>query len=176
MLKTLLLISILSAHTLAQATVDNQVSQFEKSPSKALKLSLLGTLAMEGIGGILLTFDHEIINFVATPGGLLIVSGLVIAPSFGHFYAHNNSRVITHILIRSASMGLVYFAADEMAHYFHSRDLILLPLGSAILLTDAIIDIVKAPQSAREFNRNLSVSPTYDPVHGIFALRMKIAI
>ncbi len=120
------------------------ISVDRKSSGRALLYSLGGTALLTPVAGV----------------------GLVIGPSFGHFYAENTGQGWTGIAIRTGSVGLVgvgsILALGGKKSGWNAMVLGVLGGGAS-----AIYDIVTAPGAATDYNEahNLSaqVAPTVGP-------------
>lgn len=115
-----------------------------KSPGRALGYSLGGTVLLAPAFG----------------------AGLLIGPSFGHFYAGNGKQAMSGILIRGggAAVGLrgwgMLLENPESAFT-------LMTIGLAIIVGSAIYDIATAGEAARQYNEvhglTAQVTPTVGP-------------
>ncbi|MEE9441874.1 MAG: hypothetical protein V3V99_04330 [candidate division Zixibacteria bacterium] len=140
----------------------------EKSRSKAIQLSFLGTVLPIAAGIPFLGHGKEVgaANNVA---GLSIMGlGLFIGPSLGHFYAENNSRAIGGIGIRVFSAGLAVYGLSTIDIFGddNSGGGGLFLLGGIACLGSTVADIAKAGKSVDSYNKshashNLSIHPTY---------------
>ncbi|MBL7996125.1 hypothetical protein JNM05_12200 [bacterium] len=136
-----------------------------KSPSNAFLLSVGSTMIP-----ILIGINKEDL--------VLVAAGSLIGPSIGNFYAGGTKRGINGILLRGAGAImsvagiLVYFSSgnetlnDEGDYDYGHDGETLFYAGLAVIGISAVWDIVKAPTSAREYNKKhgLSFSPLYDPL------------
>lgn len=123
-----------------------------KSPGRALLYSLGGTVVLTPISGL----------------------GLLIGPSFGHYYAENPVRARLGIGIRSGIIGGGALLA------LSTESLVPLGIGSLAFIGHVIYDVITAPLSAKEYNEqlgaNLSVAPTSNPQSGQGGLSLQVQL
>lgn len=117
--------------------------EIAKAPGTALTYSLGGTIALTPIFGV----------------------GLLIGPSFGHFYADANERAWQGMKVRGGlllgSVALGYLAPEG------SGAVLLSAAGILAIPVHAIYDSIKARDSAMDYNRThgvrAHVGPTVNP-------------
>jgi hypothetical protein len=125
-------------------TARTPVSTQYKSPGRALGYSLGGTVLLAPAFG----------------------AGLLIGPSFGHFYAGNGKQATYGILIRGggAAVGLTGWG---MILESSESAFTLMTIGLAIIVGSAIYDIATVGQAARQYNEThgltAQVTPTVGP-------------
>lgn len=161
--------------TEAQAVVNpDSISVAPKlpSPSRATKLSLIAT-ALPVAAGIVLHKDESegSSNDIA---GVLVISGVIIGPSVGYFYGGCAGRGGVGIAIRTGVVigTVVALAAVVDAHEGDefldfsglAAALTVVGIGGALILIDAIYDIVRVDGTVRHHNArqadfNLTVAP-----------------
>lgn len=129
-----------------------------KSPTRALAYSLGGTAALAPVFGI----------------------GLVVGPSFGHYYADNQFQANLGIGIRllgggAAVVGAAGSALGATEEVFGdgNQDVdaetfgLIGGIGGGIVLISAVVDIVMAPFAAQDYNEahelEVRVHPTAGP-------------
>jgi hypothetical protein len=125
-----------------------------RSETGALMFSFLGTAVPVVVG-------YERIRLAnlksdeSAAGALLVLGGLVIGPSLGHFYAGEPGRASFGIGLRVLSLaGLAGAAAVSWENESTGSEALaigFLGLGSAVV----IADIAGAPKSARRHNQKL---------------------
>jgi hypothetical protein len=171
------------AATLAQALVDsaevaseNHTASAEKahspkSPSKALSLSLVSTGVPLIIGLGLAVADAP--APADTYSAILILGGVVVGPSVGHFYAGNTGHGVLTIGLRSVglaggTLGLYLWAIAEVENVesVGALGIIIFVPSAALMLGSAVYDIATASGAARKYNEKkrlsrFSIGPTY---------------
>jgi len=120
----------------ADTTQADSLAQ-RKSPGWALAYSLGGTVLLAPIFGV----------------------GLIVGPSFGHYYANNRFQANLGIGIRTLSGGLVLVGVVGSA-----LDAVDTVFGAGILMGSALVDVVMAPFAAHDFNEAHRVTARVEPV------------
>jgi hypothetical protein len=128
-----------------------------KSPARAIGHSLSGTV-LPLAAGIGMSEKH------GGAGATLALTGFLVGPSLGHFYAGQTRRAFTGIAIRSASLaGFVAGLALSV-----DGDGTYAALGTVSLVVGAssmVVDIVNAGSSASRYNReSLGQSRSIQPL------------
>lgn len=141
-----------------------------KSPSRALLYSLTGT-----VGG----------TIVLTPvAGAGILLGPVVGPSLGHFYSGAEERAWQGIRFRSGGMlvggtALLIDVGNNTEDELSFAGLVA-TMSFLSVVVSGVYDIVKAPQSAHEYNENrrtnVRVTPTGNPRSGQVGLRVTVPL
>ncbi len=159
-----------------------------KSPELALRYSLWGAVAVSAVGLIVGSLagpsgpDGHVNGPLRAVGFSLFSLGLLVAPSFGHMYTRDwtrvgwftGGRVLSGALVLSGVAMLVSASNQEPGHasdgLLQAGGLALGALGVAGLLTCVVWDIADSPASARRFNaRNapaLTLLPLLAPAEG----------
>ncbi|KPK70803.1 hypothetical protein AMJ87_08285 [candidate division WOR_3 bacterium SM23_60] len=118
------------------------LSAQRKSTYVGLGLSLGAPVAVFGISALTRSDD-------------VFYVGMIVAPSAGHFYAHQWSRGLMFSSLRAGFAGLGYLTYID-----------LFIIGAAVI---TIIDIVSVPESVRQYNESLlstgkvHIMPQIDP-------------
>lgn len=140
----------IEADTTARAgTPASADSLKRKSPGRAILYSLGGT--------VLLTPAHG--------------AGLVVGPSFGHFYTRNYTQALVGIGIRIGGAVLVIRGFTESFSLFSNGNSaegeMQITVGAILLVGSAIFDIVTSWHAAQHYNEslasNVSIAPTAGP-------------
>ena len=135
----------------------------EKSPTTALLLSASGTVASAAALAYAFHLDSgRMANTYAAIG----ITGLLVHPSLGHWYAGNG--LSTGLLVRAGGGALVLTAAlmamdCRQDHTCGDSPTGARALGGAgVILAGAIWDIATAPSAARRWNARhaLAITPT----------------
>lgn len=151
------------------ASVEGSVQR--KSPGRALGYSLGGTVILAPVFGV----------------------GLVIGPSFGHYYAENRFQANLGIGIRVLSGGAVVVGAAGNALAATGQIFgggndnvdadtfgLIGGIGAGILVVSAVVDIVMAPFAAQDFNKarvqDVSVRPTSSPELNQLGLAIQVRL
>lgn len=133
-----------SADTVARKdTTKIGVSSERKSSGRALLYSVGGTVLLLPAGGV----------------------GVVIGPAVGHFYAANSQQARAGIAIRTGGAGAVGIGG-VWALGAPRVGWGLLTGGALVVAGSALYDIVTAPRSAHEYNKDHSLSAQVAPTVG----------
>lgn len=187
----LCLVVILSTGALPTIAQDpDSVVIKRKSPRHALLYSLGGTLGpFAGTMVLAASYpdppprDWELYLLRAT-GGLLFFGGWTVGPSLGHFYAEAPGRAWTGIGIRTTGLavsvlGQAWYRARTTRADREDGASLLGILGAVLTTGSAAYDILRAPQSARDFNRknnvHVQVAPTVHPSGEQAGLSLRVA-
>lgn len=129
-------------------TTDRSASGIDhKSSSRAVLYSLGGTVLLAPVFGV----------------------GLIVGPSFGHFYADNTGQAWTGIGLRSGGVLFPIVATaittgGDADGYEGLETFALTGLVGLIgILTSAVYDIVTADNAAQEYNRDRRLSARLGP-------------
>lgn len=114
-----------------------------KSPIRAVLYSAGGTVLLTPVGGL----------------------GLVVGPSFGHFYAGNSQGAWTGIAIRSGGFGTIG-VGSLLALGGKSIGWTLMALSTLVIGGSAIYDVVTAWHSTKDYNESYDVSAQVAPTVG----------
>jgi len=140
-----------------------------KSPVSAVMWSIGGTFGCIALGAL--------VTKAGSAGGAgLILTGLLLGPSFGHMYTGHIGRMWTFTLLRTGSMVFVIAGAmASMASSFGDEDGSgdnsgeqMAAVGMIGLLGLTIVEFVYVGYSAQEFNeearrRSISLTPMVFP-------------
>lgn len=155
------------AHTKKRCTVAPADSL--KSPRRAVLYSLGATVLPIGAGTLLANAGNGSNDLAAFT---LIMGGIIVGPSAGHFYADNRRRAWMGVGLRAAGSAVMISGAVLVEDELSGRGDLgnagsLLALGGMLLTSgSAAYDLFTAPRSAHAYNvRNvrLSVQPTVNP-------------
>jgi len=148
----LLLVCLVAVGGSSQA--DGNISNRRKSPVKAFGLSLAGTIAPGAASIPLFAKDVSGSHWSRRVGGALVVSGLIVGPATGHFYAFNRRAAWKGIIIRSIGGGMVGYGFYKIDSIVGDDDPagFLIVAGSIVVLVSTIGDIARADGSARSYN------------------------
>jgi hypothetical protein len=152
----------LGAALLLAATVSPLQAQ-AKSPALAVTLSTIGTLApiavgiwmvdrnsqQDGQGNSRFDSGDEI-------GAALIVTGAIMGPALGHFYAHEKGLFWYRLGIGAAAGTIALTAKDDPA-------VIALVAGGAAVGIMGVMDIIRTPEAVRRFNAAHAVQARVAP-------------
>lgn len=145
-----------------------------KSEKTAVWWSVGTTAGLTGLG-VLLTWQVE----PRAIGWGTFLSGVLIGPSAGHFYAQQWSRGLTSVGVRSGIAAIGLFASFTAATAATLSDDFSGSGGTAaFLVTSGIVvalgvgDVISTPESVRKYNRQLKLQlkPEYDPMHKRFGI------
>lgn len=176
----LLLFAIISVVSVSSTVHAQNTSIFyqnrqARSESQAVRQALINTLLPVAVGyGTVELFKN---NTVQTLGASLAVYGLVVGPSTGNFYANDYLRGGFGALAR---FGAALLLKDHTSELFGSefarslnvdnkdtsfRDTNFI-IGSSLLVGTAILNVVTAPISAREHNREMGYAMQIEELRG----------
>jgi hypothetical protein len=139
-----------------------EVAVAERSPQKALLLSIGHTAVATSVGAALMSRGAES-DLYAIPGYWLFAYGTMLAPSAGNFYGRDRERVNRGLLIRAAGTGVLVTSLwrqvfspafdidDPDARRFHWDAGT--AAGTGIIAAGAVYSIATAPASAEAYNR-----------------------
>jgi hypothetical protein len=164
----------------------------KRSPMRAVLCSVGYTVGPIG-GGVLLAYAGDRLSDSGSPatrlsrplyglGGALIISGLVVGPSTGSFYARDGDSARIGMAVRAAGGGVVV-AAVTLTSLNTLGDLLLLQDpsypdalsallfgGLATVAGGTLFNFVAAPLAAYlrggDTDAHLSIRPRLDPVRG----------
>src|SRR5262245_56687223 len=120
-----------------------------KSGATAFWWSLLGTAVPVGTASIGLYRNDQSSNVT----GAVLVGGLIIGPSLGHFYASRPAPGLIGIGIRTLATAAVGAGVGAALDDSNMSDFAVLGVTGAIVGTASVIwDIASAPHSARVHN------------------------
>lgn len=150
----------------AQERLSGSDSFNRKSPMVALAWSVAGTLLPTAVGLATVTTGEN------KPTELsLLVTGIYVGPSLGHFYANRPGRAARGVLLRTAILGLSLLALTQTGVCLEScapgeqnDEVAVVLVGTALTAASAVFDIVTAPGSARQYNKAramVSVAPWF---------------
>ncbi len=154
LIAAILLLSVVAPSTRAQES---------KSPGLAVALSTVGTLVPIAVG--IWAVDRNSQNDVRGNsrfeagdeiGAGLIVTGAILGPALGHFYAHEKGLFLYRLGIGAAA-GTIALTAR------HDPAAIALVVGGAAVGILGAMDIVRAPAAARRFNAAHAVQASIAP-------------
>jgi hypothetical protein len=154
----------------ADSTVVSSGSEEEATPEiKSGKTALLWSLLGTGVPAAVGAFDvYRANSSDSVVPGILLVGGLLIGPSLGHFYAGRPGRAWKGIGIRAvAGLGLTVAVAETLGE---STEQHLEVLGGVCAVLGGVViawDIVAAPHSAhfhndevRRARTNIGIAPS----------------
>lgn len=80
-------------------------------------------------------------------------SGLIVGPSFGHFYADNTQQAVTGIALRTArATALLVGVEDSFRQNSSGGPEVVSVIGLVTVVGSAVYDIATAAHAAREYN------------------------
>lgn len=148
-----------------------------KDPRKAFLISLGNFVVPTLAGSMILSNSRGVADIV---GGIILSYGILVGPSMGNFYAHDESRSVRGLAARVAGGGLILIgvlvwngessnpggrtvSASKYAGSGESGVFLFLA-GAAITAGGIIFNLSTASQSARDYNRknkldNVSIGP-----------------
>jgi hypothetical protein len=165
-----------------QAAGQSVPGEKPKTHGKALRYSLVSTLAPVALGGLLVGIyvdegEQRAHNLVAFGIGLGS-AGLVFGPGAGHLYAGQTGRFVGGALTRCISGGVVLLgiASIDYGPIFGDSDVkrdngfagMLIVVGSAGAIISVIYDIATVGRSVDKFNhehgfQSFEIQPRYWP-------------
>lgn len=123
---------------------------------------------------------------------ILMISGVVVGPSFGYFYGGCNNRGVRGILVRVGTGALTLAIGGSIATSHRSDEwmdfsglvafIVVCAVGSVVILGEAIIDIVEVSEAVRERNEesrqknqtSVTLMPKYFADSGVGGLELRI--
>ncbi len=154
-------------------------SEMFKDPRKAFLISLGNFGIPTLVGSLLLSNGSDGTDIL---GGLILSYGIIVGPSMGNFYAHDQSRSVGGLAVRAGGgllmlIGVLVWTSDtsnffgravSTGKYSDSGEggALLFLAGAAITAGGIIFNLATAGQSARDYNRqhklgNVSIAPVY---------------
>lgn len=132
-----------------------------KNPGTAVGASLAGTL-LPSLPLLACATGHDVDGFVVVGSVVLSVSGLIIGPSAGHFYAENSARgqksmglrtVFALVGVGGVLTGLANLCSED---YSAAKGGATIAVASGIcILGSAAYDILTCPQSVEKYNQSI---------------------
>lgn len=136
--------------TMAAAQVQREPVQ-KKSPERALAYSLGGTAGPAFLGPSLATTSTA--GWREGVGWGLLIGGIFVGPSLGHFYAENNGQAWGGILIRGGSAALGLWGNWIRIFEDSGRGKALVATGALGFAGSLLYDIATAYSAAQDYNQ-----------------------
>lgn len=122
-----------------------------KSGGKALALSLFGTLLPVAMGALSASGDGS------DAGAVLAVTGVVLGPSLGHFYAERPVYATGMAVLRGGAVVAALSGTSCETNCDNRAALSV--LTGLVALVSVYVDIATAPGAVRARNRRLGLTP-----------------
>jgi hypothetical protein len=140
----------------------NEIKPIElKNPSTAVGASLAGTL-IPSLPLLACMAGRDVDGYAVVGSAVLSLSGFIIGPSAGHFYAGNSARGYTSMGLRTvftlvgAGAALTGFGSLIHEDYSSAKAGVTLAIASGIcILGSAAYDILTCPQSVEKYNQSI---------------------
>ncbi len=169
-------------------TYGNERKSLELKSSTTATAYSIGATFLSGIAFCICLDNGDYNDFLFRGSFLVSVSGIVVGPSVGHFYAGNTKRGLMSAGFRAistgtflwSSFGLLSVVSDVHDANFENEDLYLWGtiISGAATFGSIVFDIWTCPNSVEKYNRSARdyrgfyLSPEIDIEHESYGLSL----